>query len=531
MREKYGVDHYFQTEEFKEKNKNNNLEKYGKEWYMQTDEYKEKVKITNKEKYGKEWYMQTDEFREKSKATNLVKYGKEWYTQTEQYKLITQSKIAQTVLKTKQTNLERYGFESYSQTQEYLLNKKITTPNIDAMIATNLERYGKEWYAQSEEGKLRVINTCRLKFGADSVFGSKYFKDNFHAKSLIESKKALFEKSKLFYSNLGIELLESENYVVKLKGQCGHTYDINTDLFYHRNAANIETCMTCNPLHRRSSSQDEINKWLNDLGVNTIPGDRTICSPYEIDIVVEGKNIGLEYNGLYWHSEINKNDKNYHKRKTDICNSKSFDLIHIREDDWVYKNDIIKSIILNRLNLIDNSIYARKCEIKMVDFATKSEFLDNNHIQGKCGSKINIGLYHDETLVSLMCFGNKEKTPLTFELLRFCNKINTNVIGAASKLFNHFKLNFEYDTIFSFSDNSIFNGDLYKKLDFEFSHETEPNYWWVVDGIRKHRFNFNKGKLVKKGYDPNKSEREIMTELGYYKIWGCGLKKWIYKNN
>jgi hypothetical protein len=36
---------------------------------------------------------------------------------------------------------------------------------------------------------------------------------------------------------------------------------------------------------------------------------------------------------------------------------------------------------------------------------------------------------------------------------------------------------------------------------------------------REHRYNFRKDKLIKLGYDSNKTEKEIMLELGYDKIW------------
>jgi hypothetical protein len=71
---------------------------------------------------------------------------------------------------------------------------------------------------------------------------------------------------------------------------------------------------------------------------------------------------------------------------------------------------------------------------------------------------------------------------------------------------------------------------MYSNLGFEFIHNTAINYHWVVDGIRRHRFSFNKKSLVDKGHDINLSESEIMKSLGYYKIWECGLKKWVYKN-
>ena len=38
-------------------------------------------------------------------------------------------------------------------------------------------------------------------------------------------------------------------------------------------------------------------------------------------------------------------------------------------------------------------------------------------------------------------------------------------------------------------------------------------------------------KLIKMGHDPNKSEREIMEQLGYHRIYDSGNLKFIYKND
>jgi hypothetical protein len=77
----------------------------------------------------------------------------------------------------------------------------------------------------------------------------------------------------------------------------------------------------------------------------------------------------------------------------------------------------------------------------------------------------------------------------------------------------------------------MFDGKMYGNLGFSFSYNTPINYHWVVDGIRRHRFSFNKKSLIRKGHDENLSESEIMNNLGYYKIWECGMKKWIFKEN
>jgi hypothetical protein len=220
-----------------------------------------------------------------------------------------------------------------------------------------------------------------------------------------------------------------------------------------------------------------------------------------------------------------------------MCEEKDIQLIHIWEDDWVFKNDIICSMILNKLNK-SNKVYGRKTEVKEIsDNKLIRKFLNENHIQGFVGSKIKLGLFFNDELVSLMTFGGLRRsmgydpTDGDFELMRFCNKLNHSVIGGASKLFKHFIENYRYNTILSYSDNSYSNGNLYINLGFELENkETKLNYYWVIDNKREHRYNYRKSNLVERGYDKNKSEREIMYEdVGSYRIWGSGNKKWIKK--
>jgi hypothetical protein len=45
--------------------------------------------------------------------------------------------------------------------------------------------------------------------------------------------------------------------------------------------------------------------------------------------------------------------------------------------------------------------------------------------------------------------------------------------------------------------------------------------------IRYHRYTFRKSELVKKGYDKNKSEFEIMDDLKYYRIYDSGQSKYM----
>jgi hypothetical protein len=254
---------------------------------------------------------------------------------------------------------------------------------------------------------------------------------------------------------------------------------------------------------------------------------------YEIDILIPDLNLGIEYNGLWWHSD-NYKDKNAHINKWKYFKGEKIKLITIWGDDWKYKNDLVKSIIKNQLGLNETKIYARKTEIREVDYKTSSIFLEKNHIQGNSQASIRLGLFYNDELVSLMTFGKKRmilksKSKLNqYELLRFCNNQNISVIGGASKLFKHFINNFNPEEIVSYANLDISNGNLYKTLGFENIQSASINYWWVKDR-RYHRSNFMKHKLVKEGADANKTADEIMREKKYFKIYGSGNLKFVWK--
>ena len=265
------------------------------------------------------------------------------------------------------------------------------------------------------------------------------------------------------------------------------------------------------------------------MGVQHLQSDYSTLNKKELDFLIQSSNLAIEFNGLYWHNELFVSS-DYHLKKTIECQEKNIELIHIFEDEWIFKKDIVKSIIKNRLKKTNNVIFARKCEIKKIDSKSSNEFLENNHIQGAVNSKVRLGLFYNNELVSLMTFsrgriimGGKRNE---WELNRFVNRIDTNVVGAAGKLFKHFIQNYTPQKVISYSDIRLFGGGMYEKLGFIKKSQSVPNYWYVINNLRYYRFNFRKSVLVKQGYDKNKTEREIMFDRKIYRIYDCGNIRW-----
>lgn len=479
--EKYGVNNVSKLEDVKNKKKSSTIERWGVENPFQSDVIKEKIKIKCLEKYNSEYYVVSENAKKKYRDF-CDKLGVDHYSKSDEYKQ-----------KFKETCLIRFGEITN------LMNDVIK----DKIKKTNLEKYGFDQVMKNKD--ISLLNT----------------------KSLVEGRSEYFKK--LGYEYVGYDY-ELKNYKLK-KVECGHIFDVNYDLFRSRIKYNNNSCLVCYPIQQLSSIKEkEIVNWLVSMGIEVVENNRDIISPRELDIYLPKHKIAIEFNGLYYHSDKFK-EKEYHINKTEECVKKNIQLIHVWEDDWVYKQDIVKSIILNRLNLIENKIYARKTKIKEVDTKEAMYFLNNNHIQGYTPSSIKIGLYHNEELVSLMTFGNRRiNSQNNFELIRYSNKINTSVIGGASKIFKHFLNKYNHKKIVSYSDISIFNGSIYEELGFKNDGKTTLNYYWTDLNKKYHRFNFNKNKLVKMGYDKNLTEEEIMKNIGYHKLWSCGQIRWIFNS-
>ncbi|MDY0268811.1 DUF7487 domain-containing protein [Trichloromonas sp.] len=536
LQNKYGVDNVFQLEEIKEKSKKTLIDKYGVDHPMHSEEIKQKLISTNLEKYGYDYGLSSPDIKKKKDNTNLQKYGnitpllndnikdKIKKTLTDKYGVEHPMYSEEIKQKLINTNLEKYGVENVFQ-NEFIKEK---------IIKTNLKKYGFKHPQQNNIIRNNTINTNLEKYGSHvpscNLHISNKIKNNILSTLFIKNKKLYKEK-------YNIDLLNyyDKKYLVKCP-LCNNEYIINYVLLNQRLHSNTIPCIICNPIGLHTSGLEI--KLLNFIKENyngdIIENDRKIINPYELDIYLPDLKLAFEFNGVYWHNELYC-DNNYHKMKTDLCTRNGIQLIHIYEDDWVYKQEIIKSMILNKLNRISNKIFARKCKIKEVNNNELiKKFLDENHIQGFVGSKHKIGLFYNDELVSLMTFGKLRKSMNNiskndeYEMLRFCNKLNTIVIGGGSKLFNYFIKNYNPKKIISYADRNYSNGDLYKKLKFKLRHITKPNYYYVVNGIKKYRFGFRKDILIKEGFDPTKSEHDIMLERKIYRIYNSGNLKFEY---
>lgn len=299
-----------------------------------------------------------------------------------------------------------------------------------------------------------------------------------------------------------------------------------------------QECPKC--FKEKSNVEQELFDYIKSLlpNVDVEENNRTVLNGKEIDVYIPSLKIGFEMDGLIWHSERFDTEKNYHINKTEYAIENGVKLIHIFEDEWTNKNTICKSRIKSILGIVDERIYARKCHVKLVPYLESREFLNDNHLQGFAPSSINIGLYYNDELVDIMTFGKKrinvgsKQEHDNYELIRMCSKLNTIVIGGASKMLKYFIKLYIPKSIITYADRRWSFGSVYEKIGFNFTHASKPSYFYVINKKRVNRYTLRKDVLVSKyGCSKEMTEKEFCYSKGWYRIYDCGCLcyKWTDK--
>lgn len=403
-----------------------------------------------------------------------------------------------------------------------------------------------------------TVSVYRKDYGNDSIVSKLSGKKSSIATSKmnaqIKENSLLSGKPLPFHSSIAIENRKSNNYEIWISKNFSY-YKNNTLLAdYLANKYTFEClrcfsliesenkiprCYSCEPKHFFSKEQKELYDFLHiELGIENIEENYRKIENTEFDLFLTDYSIAIEYDGLYWHGEIS-NDKTqyYHVQKTDIGLKHNISVFHIFSDEWIHKKDIVKFRLKNILKKTTNSIGARECIIREISAIESREFLSKYHIQGYVNSKIRLGAFFEDELISIMMFGNlrrsmgnKTKDLTIFELIRFATKFDWSVSGIGSKFVSFFVEKYCPSRIISYADKRWTPNpkhNFYIKSKFLFISTTKPNYWYTDYDNRFYRYGFRPQLLMKEGYDMTKfTEWEIMQHKGYDRVWDCGSHKY-----
>lgn len=586
--EKYGVANVAQSKDVYDKMKKTNLERYGVEHPQSLESQKEKIKKTNLERYGttngkvlkpkivkpkREKKVRVPKVKDTRKGhyynngiiTRKIKEGDEIPVGFVRGMLLSDELKQKRSAKAKETFLKKYGVDNPSKSKEVY----------DKVRKTNLERYGVECSAQSEVVKEKIKTTNLKKYGVEYSFQAEEVKDKIKATSLERygvdnPSKSNIIKDRIVESNrknLGVDYpmqskeVMDKSMVTSLQ-KYGTEYPNQSEIVkQHIRESNIEKYGVEHPAQSDMVKRQTIITNRERYGVDytcliyqgKLVGDDStynrsfaklldnskisyerefLLQKYSYDFKVG--NVLIEINPTATHnthfSPYGKCriGKTYHKDKSKLAKDNGYHVIHVF--DWDDTDKVV------RLLKSRETVYARKCVVKVVDYRDTNEYLSSNHLQGTCkGQEIRLGLYYNNQLVSLMSFGKSRfNKNYEYELLRYC--ASHNVIGGAEKLFKYFADNYKPKSIVSYCDTSKFSGKVYDVLGFKFVKTNSPRKHWYSKKEKRH---ITDGLLIRQGYDrlfkenhgKGTSNEELILARGYLPVYDCGQSTYIWENN
>ena len=267
-----------------------------------------------------------------------------------------------------------------------------------------------------------------------------------------------------------------------------------------------------------SKYEEEISEWLKTLKVEFINKDRKILEGKELDFYIPSKRLGIEFNGLYYHSDKFK-DNNYHLLKLKKCQEKSIQLIQIFEDEWVNHKNVVKSKIKHLLDLNKSlpKIYARKCIFNEISELKAKDFIDKNSIENFEENCKYFGLKFNDEIISLISFkfinGN-------IKIFNLCNNIKYLCDGCCCKLIKIINQLYNPNNIYGFVDRrfSLETNNIFTKLNFSINFLSPPNFKIYCQNI----FGLNRVSQEK--------FKNVKTDSEWFKIYDCGNAEYVYKN-
>ena len=427
-------------------------------------------------------------------------------------------------------------FKTYYKKKMYCGSEKcekerISKKNKNTHLNRNVEdeRIRKLWYYRTTK-KDRLLQKAQ-KYREYSPASGPYAPGKVHRHSIGYVRS--------YVSKFGYKLLSNKyaNNNSKIKLLCPENHEWETN--FHNFKDNSARCLYCYIANNYTSKPEQkiFDYFMDNYKyVEVIHNDRKQISPLEIDVYFPNHKLGIEVCGLYWHSEISGGKKrSYHYNKMMKCLDKDIRLITIFEDEIRDKFEIVMSRVLTALGLLNNKIYARKCEVKDLLISEANSFFDGNHIQGRSAANKAWGLFYDGDLVSACSIGKVGRKHAggedIIELKRFCSKIGCSVVGGFSKLF---KLVLSYcssnnvSILKSYCDMryaNIFN-PIYEKVGFKLHSFTKYTPHYVKNGKRYRNMSLCKTPDERL---TGKTEFELRCAQGYDRIWDCGHRTYIYE--
>lgn len=479
-KEKTGYSSPYDNPSIQKKRKENFFRKYGVESPMQVEEFKKRNIENNRNNHDGLLACQTEEVKLKIKETNL-----------RNNKGVHNLQLSETKEKLIKLSNERYGVDFPIANSDVRNRQKRFYGGV-GLASDIIRKKAEKTFGGPLNGSNPIIFE-KIKQTVENKTGKSF------DKAVVENlQRGLKEK---FGDEIGFA---NEKIASEIQKQIVEKY--NVPYF----------CLTdkCRQANRKIISKRNVMfaEKLRKLGYN-VGLDSVKLENFSYDICLEKERILIEIDPSFTHNSTRNpfgsvRLPGYHLRKSEVARKFGYRCIHIF--DWDDEKKVLG--LFEKCEII----FARKCEVRVVDFESCSEFLNNYSLTNYLSKEdVCLGLFYNDNLVQIMVCGKPRKDKgIKYELLHFCSRKGFRIIGGVSKLFSYFKNKFKPESIVSYCDLSKFEGTVYEILGFN-EYETVHSFCHMSK---------KKCQVV----CSNDEEKKELIEKGFVEVFDCGYKKYLF---
>lgn len=284
---------------------------------------------------------------------------------------------------------------------------------------------------------------------------------------------------------------------------------------------------------KHSTLEKRIHCLLTSWGIEFKKSDRITIAPKELDVFVSSKNIAIECNGEYFHSE-RRLSQHYHDEKRVDCEAKTIRLFQFFGMQIQKRFKAVKAILKNALELTSYKICNSKTTFVEVSAEIAKKFHERYNVQGFYESEHHFGLTYKGRLVQVISINSsiwpgKETHK---EIVRVSTIYNFEVIGGLLKLITAVKTTFPNQSLCTVINLCYESGSCCENMGFKHESTAEPTYFYFKGArypifsnqqIQRHGLK----NLLGNKFDSSKTEEENMQQLKYYKIFTCSQETWV----
>lgn len=519
---RYGVPVSTMSKAVQKKQQATSLKNNGVPFPAQNKEIYAKVITTNNERYGAGSYLLTKEGQETAKRTMVIRYGVGSPLELERNRELARQAI-----------YNKYG--SYTSFSSAETREKATK--------TLFKNYGVYHPMASAEIKEKFSNTMVQKYGYTSnlsrpeirmlSYESRVKSINFTQTpyvTSVEESIRLLNDTHLLQEFLSSTFPDKESFTL-YEVACILGRDYNTI------KSILSTAMPFIAPATIGNLPLTIKLFIESLGYQEgkdfIVNDRQSIKPLEIDFYFPKQKVGIEVNDLATHnSTINPfggtvKPKDYHKEKSDRARERGIRLIHAWEQyfNTSEQYDILKNAIKHALGLTPNKVYARNTYVKELSNLSLKNFFNDNNIQGFRGANRAYALLDKKTDEVLMAYSvgssHFSHNKYDLEIIRGASKLDTTVVGGASKLWKYIiDNNPEVNSIVYYIDRNIYSGSSLWSL--------EGNLELVTSQVGFWNYFVDSNEIKNRQPSKHKEIKELVQEGKVWEVYNAGTDTYVW---